>query len=104
LLADDPHLRFRAPALWDLATVTWPGGSPAGATGPGVPFMVLSQNNHIAWSFTSAETDVQDLFVKKIDTTGRGWYRTPEGSRPFEEREPEPIIRRDPMGPGSSPG
>ena len=86
LLANDPHLRFRTPALWYLANLNWPGRSLAGATVPGVPFMVLGQNSHIAWGITSAETDVQDLYVEKLDDTGRGWYRTPDGARPFVER------------------
>ena len=94
LLANDPHLRFRNPALWYLARIEWPGRSLAGATVPGVPFMVLGQNNHIAWGFTSAETDVQDLYVEKLEASAPGWYRTPEGARPFEERR-ETIRVRD---------
>ena len=86
LLANDPHLRFRTPALWYLATIDTPGRSLAGATVPGVPFMVLGQNSHIAWGFTSAETDVQDLYVEKLDTSERSRYRTPEGNRRFVER------------------
>jgi penicillin amidase len=86
LLANDPHLRFRNPALWYLTTLKWPGGSLSGATVPGVPFMVLGQNSHIAWGFTSAETDVQDLFVEKLDAIGGSRYRTPEGARPLVQR------------------
>lgn len=86
LLADDPHLRFRNPSLWYLARLTWPGGSLTGATVPGVPFMILGRNSHIAWGFTSAETDVQDLFIEQVDAATPTSYRTPEGFRPFEER------------------
>jgi len=94
LLANDPHLRLRTPSLWYLAQIDWLGGSLAGATVPGVPFMVLGQNSHIAWGFTSAETDVQDLFVEKLDTADPASYRTPEGARPFEART-ETIRVRD---------
>ena len=86
LLANDPHLRFRTPGLWYLASVEWPGRALTGATVPGVPFMVLGQNSHIAWGFTSAETDVQDVYVEKLEATGPNWYLTPEGARPFMER------------------
>jgi penicillin amidase len=96
LLANDPHLRFRTPALWYLATVDWPGGSLAGATVPGVPFMVLGRNSHIAWGFTSAETDVQDLYLEKLDATRHGWYSTPEGARRFAERTEIIRVRDQP--------
>lgn len=86
LLANDPHLRFRNPALWYLVRIRAPGLSMTGATVPGVPFLVLGHNQRIAWGATSAETDVQDLFVERIDRSDSGWYRAPEGGRPFVTR------------------
>lgn len=96
LLANDPHLRFRTPALWYLAKIDWPGSRLTGATVPGVPFMILGQNQHIAWGFTSAETDVQDLFVEKLDTGNPGWYRAPEGARPFDTHREVIKVRNQP--------
>ena len=86
LLANDPHLRFRTPSLWYLAHIKAPGLSMTGATVPGVPFLLLGHNQRIAWGMTSAETDVQDLFVERIDRSNLGWYRTPEGARPITTR------------------
>jgi penicillin amidase len=93
-LANDPHLRFQTPALWYLAHISWPDGSLAGATVPGVPFMVLGQNTHIAWGFTSAETDVQDLFVERMVPSQQNIYETPQGPQALDERT-ETIRVRD---------
>jgi len=41
LMANDPHLGFRAPGLWYLARVEAPGLNVTGATAPGVPFHIL---------------------------------------------------------------
>ncbi len=93
-LANDPHLRFRTPALWYLARIEAPTLSLTGATVPGVPFMVLGHNRRIAWGMTTAETDVQDLFIEKLEPSDASWYRTPEGARPFATRT-ETIRVRD---------
>ena len=83
LLANDPHLRFRTPGIWYLARIETPELSLTGATVPGVPFMLLGHNQKIAWGITSAESDVQDLFIEKLEPSDPTWYRTPEGARPF---------------------
>jgi penicillin G amidase len=85
LLANDPHLKITAPALWYLARieVTGANGSKmAGATMPGLPGVVLGQNEHIAWGFTNTNPDVQDLYVERFKPddpmqvqTPRGWER-----------------------------
>ena len=36
----------------------------AGATAPGVPFLVIGHNGHIAWTFTTTGADTQDVFVE----------------------------------------
>jgi len=83
LLANDPHLRFRTPALWYLASMTTPGRTISGATVPGLPFTVLGQNRKIAWGVTAAETDVQDLFIEKLNPENDTEYLTPDGQRAF---------------------
>ena len=67
LLAGDPHLAFGFPGLWYLVRIDTPGFALAGATGPGVPFLVLGHNGHIAWTFTTTGADVQDVFVEAQD-------------------------------------
>ena len=87
ILANDPHLGLEAPILWYLARIVTPGLSLKGASVPGVPSLLLGQNDHIAWGFTSAYTDTQDLFVETIDPNNPAQYLTPDGPRPFLVRE-----------------
>ncbi len=86
LLANDPHLRFRAPGLWYLVRLTAPGLDVTGATVAGMPFTVLGHNRDIAWGFTSAETDTQDLFIETVDPDRPNLYLSPEGPKPLRER------------------
>ncbi len=85
LLANDPHLAFRAPIPWYLASIDAPGLTLSGATVPGMPFHIIGHNRRIAWGFTSTGADTVDLFVEKL--VGDGAYKTPGGSRPFTTRE-----------------
>jgi penicillin amidase len=84
LLANDPHLKLSAPALWYFARLEAPGLKVAGATLPGLPLVVLGQNEHIAWGFTNTGPDVQDLYLEQIDAQDATRYRTPEGWAAFE--------------------
>ena len=64
LLAGDPHLGFGFPGLWYLVRIDTPGMVLAGATGPGVPFLVLGHNSQIAWTFTTTGADTQDVYLE----------------------------------------
>ncbi len=86
ILANDPHLGFRAPGLWYLARIETPDLKLTGATVPGVPYHILGHNGHIAWAFTNTGSDTQDLFIERIDPADDGKYITPEGPRAFETR------------------
>lgn len=86
MLAADPHLAFGAPALWYLARIDLPGGRfLAGATTPGVPFLVIGRNDRVAWGFTTTHSDTQDVFVERLTPDGRG-VETEDGPRPFAVR------------------
>ena len=84
LLANDPHLKLSSPALWYFARLQAPGLKVAGATMPGMPIVVLGQNEHIAWGFTNTGPDVQDLYIEQLDPGDATQYRTPEGRARFE--------------------
>ena len=94
LLAGDPHLAFGFPGIWYLARIETPDGVLAGATAPGVPFLVLGHNGHIAWTFTTTGADVQDVFIET--PAGDGQYQTPDGPRPFTVHEERIKIRGEP--------
>jgi penicillin amidase len=87
LLANDPHLKLSAPALWYFARMVAPGLEVAGATLPGLPGVVLGQNRHLAWGFTNTGPDVQDLYLEQIRPDDPGQYRTPDGWARFETFE-----------------
>jgi penicillin amidase len=87
LLANDPHLGFRAPNLWYLARIDAPGLTIAGATAPGVPFHVLGHNGRIAWGMTTTGADTQDLIVERLAPSGPDRYLAPGGPRSFTMRE-----------------
>ena len=84
LLAGDPHLAFGFPSLWYLARIDTPGLSLAGATAPGLPFLVLGHNGHVAWTFTTTEADTSDVFEETVLPDGN--YQTPDGPKPFVTR------------------
>lgn len=97
LLASDPHLGFQAPILWYLARIEIAAapGQPArflaGATSPGVPFMVIGRSAALAWGFTTTHSDTQDVFIDRL--AGADGYETPEGPRPFTVREETIRVR-----------
>jgi penicillin amidase len=91
LLANDPHLGFAQPIQWHLARVEAPGMTLAGAFAPGVPFLVLGRNAHVAWGMTTTHSDTQDVFIERL--AGDDAYVTPDGPRPFTVREERFRVR-----------
>jgi len=92
ILANDPHLGLEAPILWYLVRIVTPGFTIRGATVPGVPIVLLGQNDAIAWGFTTTGSDVQDLFIETLDPKDEDKYLVPKyldpnGSRVFDIRE-----------------
>ncbi len=93
LLANDPHLGFGAPGVWYLARLKTPEHDMAGATVAGVPFVIIGHNRHIAWGFTTATADIEDLFIEKLDPGDPHRYLTPNGSAPFAQRQETIDVR-----------
>ncbi|HKS88333.1 MAG TPA: penicillin acylase family protein, partial [Stellaceae bacterium] len=87
LLANDPHLGFSAPGFWYLARLKTPEREIAGATVAGAPFVVIGHNDKIAWGFTNTGSDVEDLFIEKVDPADPARYMTPDGSAVFTTRQ-----------------
>ncbi|HUN49803.1 MAG TPA: penicillin acylase family protein [Candidatus Sulfotelmatobacter sp.] len=84
LLANDPQLGLTAPSLWYLADLEAPGLAAIGATLPGVPVVVLGHNARVAWGFTNTGSDVEDLYIEKLDPADPADYITPTGPQPFK--------------------
>ncbi len=94
LLAGDPHLGYSMPSIWYLARIDTPEGVLAGATAPGVPFLVIGRNSHIAWTFTTTGADTQDLFQETVLPDGR--YATPTGPAAFATHVEHIAVRGQP--------
>ncbi len=94
ILANDPHLALSAPGFWYLARIETPERTLSGATAPGLPFMIMGQNGHVAWGFTSTHSDTQDLFIERAVGGDPARYQTPDGPRAFTTRR-ETINVRD---------
>ncbi|HUQ28540.1 MAG TPA: penicillin acylase family protein [Usitatibacter sp.] len=87
ILANDPHLGLQAPSLWYLAHISMPAGNVVGGTLPGVPFVVLGRTDQVAWTFTTTNSDTQDLFIEKLAPGDPSSYLSPTGAAKFETRE-----------------
>src|SRR5665811_1867289 len=92
LLANDTHLAAQMPSIW-YETGLHLTGDPArpydavGYTFPGMPGIVMGHNRDIAWGVTNTGTDVQDLYIEKLDPADPNRYLTPEGWKQMEVRE-----------------
>ncbi len=84
LLANDPHLKLTVPALWHFVRLEAPGFKVAGATMPGLPLVVLGQNDHLAWGFTNTGPDVQDLYIERVHPADANRVQTPDGWAPLK--------------------
>ncbi|GAC1344225.1 MAG: penicillin acylase family protein [Acetobacteraceae bacterium] len=94
ILAGDPHLAFGMPGIWYLARIDTPGHVLAGATAPGVPFLIIGHNGHLAWTFTTTGADTQDVFIETpLSATT---YATPDGPCPFTIRTERIAVRGQP--------
>lgn len=66
LLAGDPHLGLTIPGTWYEVHLNLNGENLAGATMPGAPFIVLGQNDALAWSLTNAMLDDTDFYHESV--------------------------------------
>jgi penicillin amidase len=71
LLANDPHLGTHVPSLWYLAHMSAGDFDVIGATVPGAPAVAIGRNRFIAWGETNVAADVEDLFLERIDASGK---------------------------------
>ncbi|MFB6141262.1 MAG: penicillin acylase family protein [Halosimplex sp.] len=84
LLANDPHLTLMAPPVWYQMHQRRPGMHVRGVTFPGVPFVVIGENDAGAWGFTNTGADVLDVYTYE---TRDGEYRHGDEWRAFDTAE-----------------
>lgn len=62
ILANDPHLGLKLPAIWFVMQLSTPKHNVFGATIPGALGVISGFNQHIAWGETNATRDVIDWY------------------------------------------
>lgn len=69
IIANDPHLAYRAPGIWYAAVIKSPTLNVSGVTLPGVPGVVIGKNDNISWTLTSIMTDETDFYFETLDSS-----------------------------------
>ena len=69
MIANDPHLAFRAPGLWFVACIRAGNWNAEGATLPGVPGIVIGKNANISWGLTNVMADDADFYTETLDSS-----------------------------------
>jgi penicillin amidase len=67
IVANDPHLSLLAPPVWYQQHLDGPDYRVRGVTFPGVPFVVIGENDAGVWGFTNAGADVLDVYEYETD-------------------------------------
>src|SRR6266851_3109798 len=86
LLSNDMHLSHNVPGIWyeaDLQSPSTTGAEfhVAGVSLPGVPFIVVGHNAHIAWGFTNLGAQVQDVYIEHTRGAGdSAEFQSPDGT------------------------
>ena len=83
LVANDPHLLLTVPPLWYEQRLRTDEMQVQGVTFPGVPFVIIGENQNGAWGFTNAGADVIDFYSYETDGDR---YRYGDEWREFETR------------------
>jgi len=91
LFSNDPHLGLSQPSVWYMAHLdakTHGTGTlhVAGHSFAGLPWIIIGQNEHIAWGATTTYFDFTDVYVEQLTPSGDGVIFNGE-EVPFVERE-----------------
>lgn len=80
ILANDPHMGVRMPALWyeiGMHCVQKSDACPyefRGFSLPGVPGILIGHNDRIAWGLTNAAYDAEDVYIERINPENPNQY------------------------------
>lgn len=66
MLADDPHLSLNLPSVWYEVHLVTGELTVRGVTLPGVPFVIIGFNEHVAWGLTNSQIGVTDFYLEKV--------------------------------------
>jgi acyl-homoserine-lactone acylase len=101
IVENDTHLLLMVPNSWMLLHLKCPTYEAAGVTIPGVPFVTLGYNGHVAWGATMVMADSQDIFIEKLKSDGGGggtqylykgeWLPVTERKESFRIKGKKPV-------------
>lgn len=74
MLANDPHLGYAQPPVWYEMHLAGGRYNVSGACFPGVPFVILGQNQTTSWGFTNLMTDDLDFYVETVNPESENQY------------------------------
>src|SRR5215472_13644104 len=101
LVSNDMHLGLRVPDVWyETGLHLSSNGSAApldvvGFTLPGLPWVIVGRNAHVAWSFTNLGGDVQDVRVEHMRGSGSTLqFEQPDGTWSPVRHHTEQIVVR----------
>ncbi|HDP79373.1 MAG TPA: penicillin acylase family protein, partial [Spirochaetes bacterium] len=116
MLVEDPHGHNPpVPSIFYAVHLKCPGWDIFGLSAPGLPFFQHGYNRHVAYGSTTAGTDIQDLYIEKLDPDNPDYYlhqgrrlkleitrekiKVKDKKAPAGFREEELTIRRTLHGP-----
>ncbi len=92
ILAGDPHMGLSMPGFWFEVHYSTPDFRLTGATIPGMPSIIMGQNDQIAWTITNMMGDVLDFYEEQISEENPEHIVTDSLSSPVQT---EPFTYRD---------
>lgn len=75
LFSNDPHLALSNPSIWYIAHMdATPNGDyhAAGMTFAGLPWVIIGQNENVAWGATNTYFDFSDVYIETLSADGNG--------------------------------
>ena len=98
MLANDMHLGLRLPNVWYRARLMVEGTAEPprdliGVTLPGLPFLIVGSNRHVAWGFTNSYGDWTDLVRVEVDPSDPRRYFVGETTESFDVRRERIDVR-----------
>ncbi len=86
ILCNDMHLPVGTPSLWYYIHLQSEDGFyVTGFSQPGVPYVLVGHNEHVAWGATLSYVDCEDLFVEKFTAADKTEYQFGDTLREAEQ-------------------
>lgn len=108
IIANDPHLSLQVPGKWFFADVNSPEWKVSGFTLPGIPFIVVGNNEAISWVVTNVMADDADFYSEELDDNKlnyrfeSNWRRLSVAEDTIYVKDSQPVellIRKTHRGP-----